>query len=242
MVEFGVVCRRIGPHQRQANPHSRTLGKLGRLFEDGEAATPGRRRVDDHPPPTWHRSMLQVLPRQVCSCPRGWNCPSPPLSWSDPEPNQPKVCWQRQAVKQVEQPFIQNEVWPTLDDSARALMRSQNGPLASAPFTVLPTSRVMRTEAQSFRFLLCRRLRFPIHLSCVLSDVAANSTLLATIAQRAKWQGSWGDEGSLWNVRLHRSVAKQGLGIAVGAMFACSAARAFACHFSTVPPRQGLVT
>ena len=88
-----------------------------------------------------------------------------PLSWSDPEPNQPKVCWQRQAVKQVEQPFIQNEVWPTLDDSARALMRSQHGPLASAPFTVLPTSRVVRTEAQSFRFLLCRRLRFPIPLS-----------------------------------------------------------------------------
>ena len=43
----------------------------------------------------------------------------------DPEPNQPKVGWQRQAVKQVEQAFIQNEVWPTLDDSARAL-RSQH--------------------------------------------------------------------------------------------------------------------
>ena len=41
----------------------------------------------------------------------------------------------------------------------------------------------MRIEAQSFRLLLCRRLR-------------SNSTLLATIPQRAKWQGSWGDVGS----------------------------------------------
>ena len=83
----------------------------------------------------------------------------------DPEPNQPKVGWQRQAVKQVEQAFIQNEVWPTLDDSARALMRSQHGPLASTPFTVLPTSRMMRIEAQSFPLLLCRHLRFPLPLS-----------------------------------------------------------------------------
>ena len=44
-------------------------------------------------------------------------------------------------------------------------MRSQHEPLASAPFTVLRTSRVMRTEAQSFRLLLCRRLCFPIPLS-----------------------------------------------------------------------------
>ena len=90
---------------------------------------------------------------------------SPPVMEVDPEPNPTKVGWQRQAVKQMEQAFIQNEVWPTLDDSARALMRSQHGPLASAPFTVLPTSRVMRIEAQSFRLLLCRRLRFPPPLS-----------------------------------------------------------------------------
>ena len=103
------------------------------------------------------------LPRQV------WRCPpwlelseSPPVLEVDPEPNQPKVGWQRQAVEQA---FIQNEAWPTLDDSARALMRSQHGPLASAPFTVLPASRVMRIEGQSFRLLLCRRLRFPLHLS-----------------------------------------------------------------------------
>ena len=52
----------------------------------------------------------------------------------DPEPNQPKVGWQRQAVKQVEQAFIQNEVWPTLDDSARAPSMGLWHPLLSRCF------------------------------------------------------------------------------------------------------------
>ena len=45
--------------------------------------------------------------------------------------------------------FIRGEVWLALDDTQRALLRSQHGPLASAPFTALPPSRVTRI-AQPF--------------------------------------------------------------------------------------------
>ena len=41
------------------------------------------------------------------------------------------------------------------------LMGSQHGPLASAPLTALPTSKVTRLEAQPFRVFLCRRLHLP---------------------------------------------------------------------------------
>ena len=75
--------------------------------------------------------------------------------------------WQRMAVRQVEQKFIHEEVWPTLDDPRRALLRSQRGPLASAPLTALPTSRMTRIEA------LCRRLRCPFTFPCAPADVAA---------------------------------------------------------------------
>ena len=44
-------------------------------------------------------------------------------------------------------------------------MRSQHSPLASAPLTALPTSRVMRLDAQPFRLLLCRRLHLPLPLT-----------------------------------------------------------------------------
>ena len=52
-----------------------------------------------------------------------------------------------------------------MEDPERALMRSQHGPLASAPLTPLPTSRVMRLDAQPFRLLLCRRLHLPLPLT-----------------------------------------------------------------------------
>ena len=48
----------------------------------------------------------------------------------------------------------------------------------------LPTSRATKIAAQPFRLLLCRRLRLPSPFS-VPADVAANSTYLATIVQRA---------------------------------------------------------
>ena len=90
---------------------------------------------------------------------------SPPPRDDEPEPTLPKVGWQQQATKKLEQKFIREEVWPALGDSARALVRSQRGPLASAPLTSLPTSRATRLDAQPFRVFLCRRLHLPLPLS-----------------------------------------------------------------------------
>ena len=76
---------------------------------------------------------------------------APPTLQEDPEPNQPKVGWQQKATRKLEERFIRDEVWPALDDTQRALLRSQHGLLASSPFTALPTSRVTRMDAQPFR-------------------------------------------------------------------------------------------
>ena len=83
----------------------------------------------------------------------------------DPEPNAPKFGWQQRATRPLEAQFFQDSVWPFMEDLERALMRSQHGPLASAPLTALPTSRVMRLDAQPFRLLLCRRLHLPLPLT-----------------------------------------------------------------------------
>ena len=90
---------------------------------------------------------------------------SPPARDEDPEPNQPKFGWQQRATKKLEEQFKDEVVWPTLNDSSRALLRSQHGPLASAPFTALPTSKATKVDAQPFRLLLCRRLHLPLPLS-----------------------------------------------------------------------------
>ena len=82
----------------------------------------------------------------------------------DPEPSQPKAGWQQRATEKLEQKFVREEVWPVLSDSTRALLRSQHGPLASAPLTALPTSKATRLEAQPFRVFLCRRLHLPLPL------------------------------------------------------------------------------
>ena len=89
---------------------------------------------------------------------------SPPTREEDPEPNQPKFGWQQKATRMLEKNFIDEVVWPGLDNASRALFRSHHGPLAFAVFTAFPTSRV-RVDAQPFRLLLCRRLHLPLPLS-----------------------------------------------------------------------------
>ena len=83
----------------------------------------------------------------------------------DPKPSQSEAGWQERATEKLEQKFVREEVWPVLSDSTRALVRSQHGPLASAPLTALPTSKATRLEAQPFRVFLCRRLHLPLPLS-----------------------------------------------------------------------------
>ena len=99
----------------------------------------------------------------------------------EPEPHEPKIGRQQQAVKSLHQKFHQESFWPGLTDTAKALMHSQHGPLASAPFTAVPTTRMTRFEAQLSRVILCRRLHLPLPLS---SHTCRCATLLATIEQR----------------------------------------------------------
>ena len=56
-------------------------------------------------------------------------------------------------------------MWPQLSVSERASVRSQSGPLASAPLTAFPVCRVTRIGSELFRTLLLRRLRLPLPLS-----------------------------------------------------------------------------
>ena len=56
------------------------------------------------------------------------------------EPAEPKVGWQHRATRCLEDQHLRVQLWPTLTDPVRVLMRSQCGPLASAALTALPTS------------------------------------------------------------------------------------------------------
>ena len=59
-----------------------------------------------------------------------WNelsLPSPVEELAELEPNQPKLGWQQKTARQTEQKFVTDHWWPRLDNSRRALMRSQRG-------------------------------------------------------------------------------------------------------------------
>ena len=79
--------------------------------------------------------------------------------------DQPRHGWQREVSKKVEQHFKDSRLLPTMTEPEQALLRSQGGPLAAAPFTCCPTDRLFRIEPQCFRVLLLRRLRLPLPLS-----------------------------------------------------------------------------
>ena len=51
---------------------------------------------------------------------------------------------------------------PRLNDTEKALLRSQSGPLSGAPLSTAPTCFHTRIESHLFRLLLLRRLRLPL--------------------------------------------------------------------------------
>ena len=79
-------------------------------------------------------------------------------------PNQPRAGWESQAARKVEARSFAR-LLGTLTDPEKALLRSQGGPLASAPFISMPIDRVSRIDSQSFRLLFLRRLRQPLPLT-----------------------------------------------------------------------------
>ena len=83
----------------------------------------------------------------------------------DRDPTEPKHGWQKVASQVVHKRHREEIVWPQLSVSERASVRSQSGPLASAPLTAFPVCRVTRIGSELFRTLLLRRLRLPLPLS-----------------------------------------------------------------------------
>ena len=80
------------------------------------------------------------------------------------EPNQPRQGWQSRAAREVESRGL-HAIREALPIPQQALLRSQGGPLASAPFVCMPVHRVFRIDSQHFRILLLRRLRMPLPLT-----------------------------------------------------------------------------
>ena len=79
----------------------------------------------------------------------------------EPEPSQPYHGWQKFASMTIQTLHRERVVWPTLSPAEQPMVRSQSGPLASVPFTAMPTSRVTRIASEPFRVLL-RRFRSPL--------------------------------------------------------------------------------
>ena len=65
----------------------------------------------------------------------------------------------------MEEVFFHNTVWPRLEPTEQALVRSQRGPMAGIPFHCSPVSPTSRFDPQCFRVLLLRRLWCPLPLS-----------------------------------------------------------------------------
>ena len=86
------------------------------------------------------------------------------------EPSQPNHGWQKFVSTTVQHVHRESVVWPTLSRGEQAMVRYPSGPLASVPFTAMPTSSVTRIGPEPIRVLLLRSLR-TLCLLCSLLPV-----------------------------------------------------------------------
>ena len=98
---------------------------------------------------------------------------------------------------------------PRLNDTGKAPLRSQSGPLSGAALSTAPTCFHTRIESHLFRLLLFRRLRLPLP-PCVFPSVvvAALWTPLATIEQRVHGRVCLRDVASWWRWPQPRCAGK----------------------------------
>ena len=136
----------------------------------------------------------------------------------DEDPNQPRAGWQSKAARKVEARSFAR-LLSTLTDPQKALLRSQGGPLASAPFISMPIDRVSRIDSQSFRLLFLRRLRQPLPLT---ARSCRCGLALATIGLRVQLRGCWVVVGFHWRTWQHESAKKQAEGSERMSSFAIS--------------------
>ena len=85
-------------------------------------------------------------------------------AFQDIEPGVPTHGWQFFAARAIEEHFVSSSIVPRLSPTKSALLRSQSGPMAGLPFSVVPSS-FARFCPQLFRVLLLRRLWLPLPLS-----------------------------------------------------------------------------
>ena len=83
----------------------------------------------------------------------------------DFEPGVQRGGWQHEAAARGEWQFREQNLKPTLAEDDRALLRSQNGPMAGMSFSTMPTHLLHQVVSQAFRVLLLRRLRLPSPLN-----------------------------------------------------------------------------
>ena len=112
---------------------TRTPGYLRAVQESGD-----RLRGSGVQVPSWEALAAGLRPEDVDM---------------EPEPSQPKHGWQKFASVTIQNVHRETVVWPTLSPAEQAMVRSQSGPLASVPFTAMPTSRVTRISSDLFRVL-----------------------------------------------------------------------------------------
>ena len=84
------------------------------------------------------------------------------------EPDGWRTGWQHEASSRVERRFREAELMARFNDTEKALLRSQSGPLAGAALAAVPTSFHTRLEPHLFRLLLLRRLRLPLPPSALV--------------------------------------------------------------------------
>ena len=82
--------------------------------------------------------------------------PAPPGEPEDHEPGTVRRGWQHEAASVVEE-RAREAMFTGVSDQVKALVRSQGGPGAGAPFTATPTCRETTIPSHLFRVLLLRR-------------------------------------------------------------------------------------
>ena len=117
--------------------------------------------------------------------------------------------WQSFASTQIEEVFFGTDVWPRLNPTDRALVRSQRGPMASIPFHTPPVSAASRFNPQCFRVLLLRRLWCQLPLSSATCRCGQPLDSRGTTGELAAPRGFWVAEGIRWRVARHGSAGKQ---------------------------------
>ena len=118
----------------------------------------------------------------------------------------PRVGWQCPASSRLEKQCA-SEMWPMFNQTERALMFSQSGPMCGEPFTCFPPPRKHGSIPSRFAScccVVCSLFRSPR----VVADVAVFSTLMAIIARRAHEWEFWAGGASLWRQLRHRFVGK----------------------------------